>query len=307
MKIMNDRKSFLTTLPRELFVTKLLTGEKEFFGFVRFQNGSRESEKFFSWKITSSKNNSIFVSGERAITGKELEKGQISISALLPAEFEGGILQVKFASHEGTWEIGMYKQKEKFQLPLDGQVLIVSGHRIGEVHRSAQLLSQQFAWDLLPFHHDGLRLIKRPLSENLEAKDFEGFGQSVLAPAKGFIAKAVDGFDDLTQVGKLPDNLEYYLEDLTRALGNHVIIDHGNGVWSCNAHLKYGSIQVKEGQEVGTGDKLGELGNSGFSSGPHVHLHFMNGPDILSASPLPIELELEEGTYAPQAGEITSS
>ncbi len=118
---------------------------------------------------------------------------------------------------------------------------------------------------------------------------------------------AVDGIADLAQIGELPSNLDYYLEDLTRALGNHVIIDHGNGELSCLAHLKQGSVQVHESQEVKTLDKLGELGNSGFSSGPHIHLHFMNGPDILTASPLPIELNLEGGTYAPQAGEITSS
>ena len=69
--------------------------------------------------------------------------------------------------------------------------------------------------------------------------------------------------------------------------------------------LKRGSGQVKEGQEVEVLDKLGELGNSGFSSGTHVHLQFMDGPDILCASPLPIELDLEGGTYAQQAGEIT--
>ena len=84
-------------------------------------------------------------------------------------------------------------------------------------------------------------------------------------------------------------------------------LPNGEKVWSFLGHLRSGSVQVREGQEVKVSDKLGELGNSGFSSGPHVHLHFMNGPDILSASPLPIELTLEGGTYSPQAGEITSS
>jgi len=139
------------------------------------------------------------------------------------------------------------------------------------------------------------------------AKDFEGFGQAVLAPADGSVVKAVDGNPDLEHAGQLPENLDFYLEDLQRALGNYVILAHGNKLWSVLGHLRQGSVQVPEGKKVRVADKLGELGNSGYSSGPHVHLHFMNGSDIFSASPLPIELSLEGGVYSPQAGEITSS
>jgi len=304
---MDDLNSPLMVLPHDLFVSKLPNGEKEFFCFICFPNGIDQTKQF-SWRITSNKDRSTSISGERLITDKEGDQYTASIAVILPAGFAGGELTVRLAPHQKTWQIQSYDQKRKFRLPLNGQVLVLIGHKIGETHRSAfQVPSQQFGWDLLPLYNDGLRLLKRPLSENLEAQDFEGFGQPILAPASGLVAKAVDGIADLAQVGELPTNLDYYLEDLTRALGNHVIIDHGEGVWSCLAHLKNGSVQVKEGQRVEVSDKLGELGNSGFSSGPHVHLHFMNGPDILSTSPLPIELDLEGGTYAPQAGEITSS
>jgi murein DD-endopeptidase MepM/ murein hydrolase activator NlpD len=305
---MDDLNSFLTTLPNDLFISKLPNGEKEFFCFICFRNEIANQAKYLTWRITSVKSENPFLSGERPITDKERAQCRVALSALLPLGFESGELTVNLASHQQAWQINSYNQKGKFQLPLEGQVLVLIGHRIGETHRSAfQIPSQQFGWDLLPLHNDGLRLIKRSLSENLEAQDFEGFGQPVLAPADGRIVKAVDGNVDLTQVGQLPTNLDYFLEDLTRAPGNHVIIDYGEGVWSCLGHLKNGSVRVKEGQEVKALDQLGELGNSGFSSGPHVHLHFMDGPDILSASPLPIELDLEGGTYAPQAGEITSS
>lgn len=305
---MDEPKSLLIALPRDLFVSKLPNGEKEFFCFIYFPNVKVDEAKYFSWRISSNQNGYMLVGGERLVTDKECEQRHVSISAMLPTEFEGGELMVNLAHHQETWQIQSFNQKDRFRLPLEGQVLVVVGHRIGETHRSAfQVPSQHFGWDLLPLYNDGLRLLKRSLSGSLEAQDFEGFGQPILAPANGLVVKAVDGVADLTRVGELPTNLDYYLEDLDRALGNHVIIDHANGVWSCLAHLKNGSVQVKEGQEVGTSDRLGELGNSGFSSGPHVHLHFMNGPDILSASPLPIELDLEGGTYAPLAGEITSS
>jgi murein DD-endopeptidase MepM/ murein hydrolase activator NlpD len=299
-------KISLVASPHDLFVNKLPNREKEFFCFIHFPSIGVDQARGFSWQIASSKRGTV--NGERPITDKEREQHRVSISAILPSEFEGGELTVNLASCQETWQIQSFDQKGKFRLPLDeGQVLVVVGHRIGESHRSAQIASEHFAWDLVPLHNDGLRLLKGFLSETLGAQDFAGFGQPVLAPADGVIVKAVDGMPDLTRANEVPTNLDYYREDLHRAAGNYVIIDHGNGVWSLLAHFKNGSVEIIEGQKVRTLDKLGELGNSGFSSGPHIHFQFMNGPDFLTASPLPIELDLEGGTYAPQAGEITSS
>jgi murein DD-endopeptidase MepM/ murein hydrolase activator NlpD len=310
---MDSTNSFLKSVPHDLFVSKLPNGEKEFFCFICFESGTTEQVNRLSWRIRSTRAKDNFqIGGERATTGKERESCRIPLSVLLSPEFDDGELTINLdcssSVKAGTWKILSYRQKGEFRLPLDGQVLIVMGHRIGEAHRSAfQIPTQQFGWDLLPFQDNGLRLIKGVLPENLVAQDFEGFGQAVLAPADGIVLKAVDGNPDLEHVGQLPENLDYYLEDPIRATGNYVILDHGNQVCSIVGHLRRGSVRVKEGQEVKVSDKLGELGNSGFSSGPHVHLQFMNGPDILAASPLPIELNLEGGTYSPQAGEITSS
>ena len=306
--MMVEHNLALMALPHDLFVSRLPNREKEFFCFISFPNPNIEQAKQFSWKITSNPDVFNCLSGERSITDKECEQCRVSISAILPHQFERGELTVNLGSYHETWSIGLYNQKNNFRLPLEGQVLALGGHRIGEVHRSAfPVVSQQFGWDLLPLHKNGLRLLKRPFSESLEAQDFEAFGQPVRSPGDGVVIKAIDGNPDLMRVGELPSNIDYYMEDLTRALGNYVIIDHGNGIWSFLAHMKKGSIQVKEGEEVKVSDKLGELGNSGFSSGPHLHFHFMNGPDVLTASPLPIELDLEGGTYAPQAGEITAN
>ncbi|MEX2416344.1 MAG: peptidoglycan DD-metalloendopeptidase family protein [Paenibacillaceae bacterium] len=50
--------------------------------------------------------------------------------------------------------------------------------------------------------------------------------------------------------------------------GNAVIIDH-NGKWTLYAHMS--KISVKEGQMVKTGQKLGEVGSTGSSTGNHLH------------------------------------
>lgn len=51
--------------------------------------------------------------------------------------------------------------------------------------------------------------------------------------------------------------------------GNSVLIDHGFGYKTRYAHLK--SIGVVEGMKVKRGECIGESGNSGRSSGPHLH------------------------------------
>ncbi|HLD92532.1 MAG TPA: M23 family metallopeptidase [Patescibacteria group bacterium] len=54
------------------------------------------------------------------------------------------------------------------------------------------------------------------------------------------------------------------------AYGNSVIVDHGANITSLYAHLS--KIDVKEGQEVTTDTKLGEMGSTGRSTGSHLHL-----------------------------------
>ncbi len=51
--------------------------------------------------------------------------------------------------------------------------------------------------------------------------------------------------------------------------GNCIVIDHGFGFVSRYAHLS--GFKVKEGDEVKKGDLIGLVGNSGRSTGPHLH------------------------------------
>jgi murein DD-endopeptidase MepM/ murein hydrolase activator NlpD len=55
-----------------------------------------------------------------------------------------------------------------------------------------------------------------------------------------------------------------------RSYGNIVLVDHGDGVYTQYAHLH--KILVKKGQRVRCGQGLGQVGNSGRSTGPHLHL-----------------------------------
>ncbi len=51
--------------------------------------------------------------------------------------------------------------------------------------------------------------------------------------------------------------------------GNYVLIDHGNGFTTLYAHLS--SIFVRTGENVSRGEQIGSAGNTGNSTGPHLH------------------------------------
>lgn len=56
-----------------------------------------------------------------------------------------------------------------------------------------------------------------------------------------------------------------------KAYGNFVIIDHGNGISSCYAHMQDGSMRVSVGDKVLQGQPIGKVGDTGYSTGPHLH------------------------------------
>ena len=53
--------------------------------------------------------------------------------------------------------------------------------------------------------------------------------------------------------------------------GNHVVLYHGNGVYTRYAHLAPGSVKLRVGAVVKAGDVVGEMGNSGRSETRHLH------------------------------------
>ncbi|MDG9693930.1 M23 family metallopeptidase [Streptomyces mutabilis] len=65
------------------------------------------------------------------------------------------------------------------------------------------------------------------------------------------------------------------------AYGNAIVIKHGNGTYSQYAHLS--KINVKIGQIVKTGQSIAKSGNTGNSSGPHLHFEIRTTPNYGSA------------------------
>lgn len=62
--------------------------------------------------------------------------------------------------------------------------------------------------------------------------------------------------------------------------GNRVVIDHGNGYITLYGHMSV--IQVVSGQRVKRGDVIGQMGNTGRSTGTHLHFEIRQGGALLN-------------------------
>ncbi|MGW0785387.1 peptidoglycan DD-metalloendopeptidase family protein [Streptomyces sp. NPDC002913] len=60
------------------------------------------------------------------------------------------------------------------------------------------------------------------------------------------------------------------------AYGYEVVIRHSDGRYSQYAHLS--SLHVREGQQVGSGQRIARSGSTGNSTGPHLHFEIRTGP-----------------------------
>ncbi|MGC0272057.1 M23 family metallopeptidase [Pseudactinotalea sp. Z1739] len=124
---------------------------------------------------------------------------------------------------------------------------------------------------------------------------FHGFGRAVLAPLSGRIAAVHDGEPDHMSVRGLP-SIGYALTQPRRAArgfpglaGNHLIIQPAaGGPFVALCHLRLGSIALHAGDPVLAGEQVGECGNSGNSTEPHLHLQAMTSLEAASTEAVSI-------------------
>lgn len=147
------------------------------------------------------------------------------------------------------------------ELPVRGTWL--AGHA-GATDITNGHLTYPYAVDFLKLGPDG-RLYK---GTEKNVTDFYAYNEPVYASADGWVTEIVNDIEsDL--LGEM---------DLDNPGGNYITIDIGGEKYLHLAHLKKGSITVEEGQFVKTGTLVGYIGNSGFSTHPHLHMHIQNKP-----------------------------
>lgn len=95
-------------------------------------------------------------------------------------------------------------------------------------------------------------------------------GLDISAPTGTPVVAAGDG--KVIFAGSVDPNVDHFRS----MMGNYVVIEHGKtGYTTIYAHLS--KIDVKAGQAVKTGEKIGAVGTSGRSTAPHLHYQVMKG------------------------------
>jgi hypothetical protein len=125
---------------------------------------------------------------------------------------------------------------------------------------------------------------------------FRGFGEPILAPAAGTVVIAHDGEPDhaarRSQLALVPyaiGQARRVRAGVAAIAGNHVVVAlEPGGPFVLLAHLRRGSVRVRPGQPVRSGDRLGECGNSGNSTQPHVHVQATDSTHWPTAKGLPL-------------------
>ncbi|MGW0880988.1 M23 family metallopeptidase [Streptomyces sp. NPDC002671] len=138
---------------------------------------------------------------------------------------------------EGTWYVGQ------------------GGGRVLNHH--ARIPEQRGALDLVALGSHGTRA--RP-GHDLTA--YAAYGRPVRSPCDGKVISAANTVQD-----QKPGEIRYQ-----PLYGNHVFIDTGREIIKL-AHLRPGSVTVTRGDIVRTGQLLGEIGNTGNTTEPHLHIH----------------------------------
>lgn len=113
-------------------------------------------------------------------------------------------------------------------------------------------------------------------------------GTPVYAPMGGKVAA----------IGSMTKNGKWY------GYGRWIAIDHGNGLTTLYGHLsKQG---VKKGEKVDTGEQIGLVGNTGYSTGPHLHFTVFSSDSFevvpsskVSGISIPIGASVNPSKYLP--------
>ena len=109
------------------------------------------------------------------------------------------------------------------------------------------------------------------MHEGIDISGAGNFGSLIYAAAGGTVIYVNNS---------CPSQGRGYGDTCGGGMGNEIIIDHGNGYITRYAHL-HQTILVSVGQTVSRGERIGYMGNSGSSTGAHLHFEVnYNGSNI---------------------------
>lgn len=209
--------------------------------------------------------------------------------------------------------------RTKALFPVAGRSFVAVAASFHTPHRWAGI--EEFAYDIVALTGNG----STHRGNGAKLGDYAIFGKPVRAIADGkVVAVSNDQADNAAMLKRQGEADDAYLARLLEGqaallmkgmgsvLGNHVVIDHGNGEFSIYAHLKQGSVRPALGASVAAGETIGDVGSSGNSTEPHLHFQICDGPDVATCRPIPASftdyrLPLELGPRTIQSGDIVEA
>jgi hypothetical protein len=175
------------------------------------------------------------------------------------------------------------------RLPADVPLRVAWGGDSVETNYHAAAPDQRWAYDLF---------VEPYLLGSSNLEDYGCYGVPVVAPVSGLVIEAHGGEPD--EVPGITSN------NVIAPTGNHVVIQLETGTYLVIAHLKQGSVVVKTGETVEEGQLIGECGNSGNTSEPHIHIHHQRqDPTVFPvnfAEGLPLYFRDHDGAPMPVGG-----
>jgi hypothetical protein len=154
----------------------------------------------------------------------------------------------------------------RFRVPMDGPVLVGWGGGTPDVNYHVFVPDQRWAYDLLAAK-DGASF----RGEGKRVEDYYCYGLAVVAPADGTVLATSDSDLDMP-IGEMGGG--------KTASGNHIVIQVAPKEYLLLCHLKNGSLKVKAGDRVTQGQEIGQVGNSGNTSEPHLHIQLQDSPEM---------------------------
>ena len=145
--------------------------------------------------------------------------------------------------------------------------------------------------------HDNSYLYRLPYARGTSHIVSQGFNGK--ATHKGRSAYAVDFAMKIgTKIYAARDGIVVGIKDDSTKVGfsqefakdgNFISIEHKDATFATYYHLKKNGVRVRVGQSVKRGDYIGNSGNTGYSSGPHLHFQVYKAVDAKSTQSIPIK------------------
>lgn len=156
------------------------------------------------------------------------------------------------------------EQPVSLEWPLvQGEYRIGQGGNSHVMNHHYGIAAQHHALDIVRIGGLGVRAHKL-IPQALE--DYAIWNNPVTSPCDGEVTNVAVALPDQTPPTSDRDN----------PAGNYVAI-HCRDVTVVLAHLREGSVLLRQGDEVAAGDVIGRVGNSGNTSEPHLHMHAVEG------------------------------